>query len=64
MGLANCSAVVASKPACIPPVPYSAASQTQAAAERNALPATAELRRYLEDYAAERAALRAVCGSR
>lgn len=44
------------------PVPYGAASQLRAAGELGGLPAEAELRRYMNDYGAERAALRAACG--
>ncbi|WP_282571957.1 hypothetical protein [Roseomonas acroporae] len=43
-------------------MPYGAASQLRAAGELGGLPAEAELRRYMNDYGAERAALRAACG--
>lgn len=58
---AACSTAPSSPP-CIRPIPYNRESQTKVAGELRALPPGAELRRYMDDYAAARAAMRAACG--
>lgn len=61
LAVAQCStpAPVVSAQVCPPPVAYSAADEQRAAVEYDALPAGAELRQMMDDYRAERAALRA-----
>jgi len=46
---------------CPPLVTYPKADQTQAASELRALPPGAVLHRFMDDYAAERAWVRAAC---
>lgn len=64
LGLSACAgpSPVASGRVCPAPVAYSLADQQQAAREYDALPIGAELRRMMDDYRAERAALRACRG--
>ncbi len=57
-------ATAPSDPVCLRVVPYSAADQAAVADELAVLPASAVLRRFVDDYGALRARARAVCGGR
>lgn len=62
--LAGCATAPSSGPFCPELVPYSHAAQRAAAAELDALPPSAMLRRMIDDYGDLRARIRAACQRR